>query len=100
MYAIELVQGKDWPSQIPGEIFSEHGKITGLLLRLTEFIHHFGRVVIMDSGFCVLLALVKLASFSVFLSTVIKKRPYYWPKYINDSDIDAHFDFKEGWADR
>ena len=25
---------------------------------------------------------------------VIKKR-YYWPKYINGSNIGAHFDFKE-----
>ena len=99
MYAtIELVQeGKDRPPQIPAENFSEHGKTAGLvLLRLTESIHHSGRVVIMDSGFCVLLALVKLASLGVYSSAVlVKKRRYCWPKYINGSNIDAHFDFKD-----
>jgi hypothetical protein len=51
-------------------------------------------VVIMDSGFCVLQALVKLASFGVNSSAVIKKRRY-WPKYIDGGEIDSHFDFKE-----
>ena len=96
MYTFELVQGKeDQPSQIL-PFFSEHGKTTGLLLSLTESIYHSERVVITDSGFCVLLALVKLASFGVvYLLAVIKKHWYWWPKYINGSDIDAHFDFKE-----
>ena len=94
MYAIELVKGKDRPPQLAPEKFSEHGKTAGLLLRLTESIHHSGRVVIMDSGFCVLLALVKLASFGVYSSAVIKKRRY-WPKYIDGSEIDSHFDLKE-----
>ena len=44
--------------------------------------------------FCVLLALVKLASFGVYLSAVVKMRRY-WPTYIDGSNIDAHFDFKE-----
>ena len=48
----------------------------------------------MDSSFCVLLALVKLASLGVYTLAVIKKRRY-WPKYIDGSNIDAHFDFKE-----
>ena len=94
MFAIELVQGKDRPSQIPNEKFSEHGKTTGLLMRLTESIHHSGRVVIMDSGFCVLKGLVQLASVGVYASAVIKKRRY-WPKYIDGAAIDSHFDLKE-----
>jgi Transposase IS4 len=94
MYAIELVKVKDRPQQLAPEKFSEHGKTVGLLLRLTESIHHSGQVVIMDSGFCVLLALVKLASFGVYSSAVIKKRRY-WPKYIDGGEIDSHFDLKE-----
>ena len=83
MYAIELVQGKDRPRQLPAPKFSEHGKTLGLLLRLTESIHNSGgvvihhcsgRVVIMDSGFCVLEVLTKLLDFGVFSSAVIKKR--------------------------
>ena len=99
MYAIEVVHGKDRPPLLAPEKFSEHGKTTGLLLRLTESIHHSGKVVIMDSGFCVLQALVKLASVGVYSSAVIKKRQY-WPTYIDGSAIDSHFDSKEiGQAD-
>jgi hypothetical protein len=63
-------------------------------MRLTESIHHSGRVVIMDSGFCVLKGLVQLASVGVYASAVIKTRRY-WPKYIDGAAIDSHFDFKE-----
>ena len=48
----------------------------------------------MDSGFCVLQALVKLASVGVYSSAVIKKRRY-WLKYIDGGKIDSHFDLKE-----
>ena len=91
MYAIELVEGKDRPRQLPPPKYNEYGKTTGLLLRLTDSIAHSGRVVIMDSGFCVLKALVKLASVGVYASAVIKKRRY-WPKYIDGAAIDARFE--------
>ncbi len=68
MFAIKLVQGKDQPSQNPNEKYSKHGKTIGLLMRLTESIHHSGSVVIMDSGFCVLKGLVKLASVGIYAS--------------------------------
>jgi hypothetical protein len=44
----------------------------------------------MHSNFCVLLALVKLASFVVYLSAPVIKKRRYWSTY-----IEAHFDFKE-----
>ena len=94
MYTIKLVKGKDRPPQLAPEKISEHGKTAGLPLRRTESIHHSGRVEIMDSGFCVLQALVKLASFGVYSSAVIKKR-WYWPKYSDSGEIDSHFDLKE-----
>ena len=95
MYAIELVQGKDRPRQLPAPKFSEYGKTPGLLLRLTESIHHSGRVVIMDSGFCVLEGLTKRLDFGVFSSAVTKKRRYYWPWHVDGYAIDTHFDNKE-----
>jgi hypothetical protein len=94
MYAIELVEGKDRPRAQPYAKYSEHGKTTGLLLRLTDSIAHSGRIVIMDSGFCVLKALIKLASVGVYASAVIKKR-HYWPKYIDGAAIDARFEDNE-----
>jgi hypothetical protein len=73
MFAIKLVQGKDRPLQIPNEKYLEHGETIGLLLRLTESIHHSGRVVIMDKSFSVLTnGLVKLASFGVYASADIQ----------------------------
>lgn len=99
MYAIELVEGKDRPREVPPPKFSQFGKTAGLLLRLTDSIHHSGRVVIMDSGFCVLLALLKLASVGVYGSAVIKKRRF-WPKYILGDAIDRRFEGKEiGFVD-
>ena len=94
MYAIELVEGKDRPRQQQAARYSEHGKTTGLLLRLTDSIAYSGRVVIMDSGFCVLKALIKLASVGVFASAVIKKRRY-WPKNIAGDAMDTHFEGNE-----
>ena len=55
---------------------------------------HSGRVVIMDSGFCVLQALIELLHVGVYSSAVIKKRRY-WPKYIDGEGIDQHFQTKE-----
>jgi hypothetical protein len=93
MYAIELVEGKDRPRQLQPAKYSEHSKTTGLQLRLTDSIAHSGRVVIMDSGFCVLKALIKLASVDVLASAVIKKR-CFWPKYIDGGAINSHFEVK------
>ena len=55
---------------------------------------HSGRVVIMDSGFCVLQSLIELLLVGVYSSAVIKKRRY-WPKYIDGEGIDQHFQTKE-----
>jgi hypothetical protein len=53
----------------------------------------------MDSGFCVFFALVKLATFGVYGSAVIKKRRF-WPKDIQGDAIDRHFKGKEiGFVD-
>ena len=70
------------------------GRTAGLLLRLCESIMHSGRVVMMDSGFCVLQALIELLLVGVYPSTVIKKRRY-WPKNIDGEGIDQHFQTKE-----
>ena len=49
----------------------------------------------MDSGYCILKALIDLLNAGVFSSAVIKKRRYR-PKYIPGDDIDKHlFDGKE-----
>ena len=91
MYSIELVEGKDRPKELPKKKHHEKGNTTALLLRLTESIAHSGRVVIMDSGFCVLKALIELYNQGIFGSAVIKKRRF-WPKYIDGDGIDKRFE--------
>jgi hypothetical protein len=48
----------------------------------------------MDSGFCILQALIELQLVGVYSSAVIKKRRY-WAKYIDGEGIDQHFQTKE-----
>ena len=61
------------------------GKTAGLLLRLCENLFGSMKVVVLDSGFCVLKALIELRKRGVFAAAVIKKRRY-WPKFI-DGDV-------------
>ena len=51
-------------------------------------------IVILDSGFCVLRAIIELKKRGVYVSALIKKRKC-WPKYIDGGSIDAHFEGKE-----
>ena len=102
MYAVEIVEGKDRPQQKPKEKFSDvtkNGQTTALLLRLCESIFHIGMIVVLDSGFCVLRAIIELKKRGVFASALIKKRRY-WPKYVDGDEIDKHFENKAiGHAD-
>ena len=87
MYRIELVEGKDRPQEKPKENFvAEHGKNTSLLVRLNEGIFDTGRVVILDSGFCVLEVLLILKKHGVFASALVKQRRY-WTTHIKGDEI-------------
>ena len=94
MYAIELVEGKDRPRELGPKKFHEKYTTASHLLHLIGSIAHSGRVVIMDSGFCVLQALTALFSTGIFSSVVIKKQRY-WPRYVEEGDaIDKQFEGK------
>ena len=93
MFAVELMEGKDKPPQVNKE-FSNRGKMVGLLLRLTRPIWHSSRIVILDSGFCVLKGIVELRKKGVFASALIKKRRY-WPKHIPGDQIREYFSTKQ-----
>ena len=57
------------------------------------------KIIVLDSGFCVLRALVELRKRGVFAHALIEKRKY-WPKYIKGDEIKAHFEGLEvGTAD-
>ena len=93
LWQMELVEGKDSPSEIVPK-FNNEGKTVGLLLRVLEPIFAKGMTVILDSGFCVLKGIIELKKRGVYASALIKKRKY-WPKHIKGDDIKALFDGKD-----
>ena len=60
LFGLELVEGEDEPDENPSEPNNQHGKTVGLLLFMCESLYHTGKVVVLDSGFCVLHNLVEL----------------------------------------
>lgn len=62
-----------------------------LLLHLTKNIWSTGKVIILDSGFCVLRGIIELYKKGVFASAMIKKRRY-WPKDVPGGEIIRTFE--------
>ena len=92
LFAMELVEGKDRPSELPAP--PKNKKTIHLLLRLCKSLYGTGKIVILDSGFCVLQGIIKLRKLGVFAGALIKKRRY-WPKHIPGDKINDHFKDKE-----
>ena len=98
LYQMELVEGKDAPSQVIPK-YNNLGQTVGLLLHVLEPLFGKGHIVILDSGFCVLKGIVELKKRGVYASTLIKKWRY-WPKYIKGDDIKHQFaDWEVGDCD-
>eukprot|EP00594_Rhizosolenia_setigera_P000610 CAMPEP_0178944722 /NCGR_PEP_ID=MMETSP0789-20121207/3318_1 /TAXON_ID=3005 /ORGANISM="Rhizosolenia setigera, Strain CCMP 1694" /LENGTH=700 /DNA_ID=CAMNT_0020624495 /DNA_START=47 /DNA_END=2146 /DNA_ORIENTATION=- len=88
IFVVLLVEGKDRPVELDvGNSYSAMGKTVALLLTMCESIFQSGRVVVLDSGFCVLQGIVELYKKGVFAAAYIKKRRF-WPKYVKGDDID------------
>ena len=87
VFAIELAKGKDRPKELPKRIGDEHGPTVGLLLRLTKLLCGTGKIVILDSGVCVLHRIIELFKKGVCSSALIKKRRY-WPKGVRGKTMD------------
>ena len=73
MWGIDLVEGKDRPNELGKKEGDEKGPTIGLLLRMLAPIFNLGFMVILDSGFCVLKAIIELRKKGVFASALIKK---------------------------
>ena len=91
LFQIEMVEGKERPSELPSDPKTK--RTAGLLLRLCKPILSAGKVIILDSGFCVLEALIALKKVGVYASALIKKRRF-WPKHVPGDHIDQHFEEK------
>ena len=81
LFQLDLVEGKDRPNELPSLDKNGLGPTTNLLLRMCSSIFASGRVVVLDSGFCVMQGIVELAKRGVYAGAIIKKRRY-WPKYV------------------
>ena len=94
IWALDLCEGKDHPTNLGNKEFDDLGKTTGILLRLTKSVWSSGKVFVLDSGFCVLQAIVELKKKGVFAAALIKKWQY-WPKHVPGDEIIQHFAEKE-----
>ena len=91
LFAIELVQGKDYPVELGTPEFEAWlGKTGGLLLRMLKSIFNTGQYIVLDSGFCVLKGIVGLYRKGLYAGALIKKRRY-WPTLVPGDAIDEHF---------
>eukprot|EP00957_Ditylum_brightwellii_P134381 10244824-Ditylum_brightwellii.AAC.1 len=90
-----MVEGKDRPKECPVDpTTTDHGKTGGLFLCLTCCLIGRGCVVILDSDFCVLKALLLLKKVGIFASALIEKR-CNWPFLIPGNAIAFHFKDRE-----
>ena len=90
LWQMEIVKGKDDPSQIVPK-FNNQGKTVGLLLHVLEPIFGKGNMVVLDS---VLKRIMELKMCGVYASTLIKKQKY-WATYIKGEAIKQHFGGKQ-----
>ena len=90
---MELCEGDDRPRELPLQNI-EKGKTVGKSLRMCRPLYGRGMVVIMDSGFCVVQALIELKKKGVFSSALIKRRRY-WLRHIDGKEINMHMNTKD-----
>ena len=94
-----MKEGKDHPKKPDGSWafpskFPGYFKTAMLMLDMTNPIHHTGKVVSMDSGFCISVGITAMHNFCVYGQSLIKKRSY-WPKNVPGDAIDSYFSNKE-----
>ena len=73
MWGIDLMEGKDRLNELGKKEGDEMGPTIGLLLHMLAPIFNLGCMVILDSGFCILKAIIELRKKGVFASALIKK---------------------------
>jgi len=99
MWRVKLVEGKDRPKADGQYVYCSKFEKKGLtptvalLLDMTEPIHHTGKVVTGDSGFCVTSGVLALLEHGVYGQFLIKKRRY-WPKGVPGDYIDQYMSGK------
>ena len=94
IYNVETVEGKDRPRAMGKKESEEKGVMAGLMVCITKPLWGTGKVVVLDSDFCVLEGLLSTVEKGVLGSAFIKKRRY-WSKEVPAEDIVRHMKNKE-----
>ena len=94
MWFAEIVEGRYCLRESGRPEFGDIGKTARTMLRCTRSICICAKVVIMNSGLCVIKGFAELQKKGVFGAALIKKHRY-WPANIKGDTIDANFSLKE-----
>ncbi|KAL7554463.1 hypothetical protein ACHAWF_019026 [Thalassiosira exigua] len=88
----ELQEGKDRPPELGPKEYNHLGVTVGLMLRMVKAIRRSGKIVTMDSGFCVSKGIVEMErKMGVYGQALIKKRGRYWAKGVPGDLINDYF---------
>ena len=95
MWRVKLQEGKYRPKKPDGSWafpskFTGYSKTATLVIEMTKPVHHTGKIVSMDSGFCVSVGIIAMHNFGVYGQSLIKKRRYF-PKNVPGDAIDSYF---------
>ena len=60
IYNVDIMEGKDLPIGVGNKEFNEKGLAAGLVVRMKNTLWGIGKVVVMDSGFCVMEGLISM----------------------------------------
>jgi hypothetical protein len=100
MRRVKIVEGKDHPKKADGSWafplkWEQMGftKMVNLLLKMTGPIHHTGKIVTGNRGFCIADGVVVLHKKRVHGQFLIKKQKY-WPKFVPGNHIDEYMSSK------
>ena len=94
MWRVKIQEGKDRPKKpdgswaFPSE-FPGYSKTATLMLEMTKPVNHRGKVVSMDSGFCVSVGIIAMHNLGVYGQSLIKKRRC-WTKNIPGDALLIH----------
>lgn len=91
MFGLEIVEGKVAPKERPLKI-EKLGKTVDLLLRLTKLLWGTAKIVVKDSGYCVVKRIVDLRNRGVYAAASIIQKYRYWQKYVKGDDVKLHFE--------
>ena len=74
IYNFDIMEGKDLPRGVGKKDFKEKGLAAGLVLRMKNPLWGTGKVVVVDSVFCVMEGLISMVEKCVLGPALIKKR--------------------------